>query len=258
MRVASLQVDLQQFQAESQRLIPLERSTPISEIDLPQRLAELIQLAENDQKLRKRLENIHQRLKQLQSDEKNAQEQLDGMRTVLGQIVYLVRSNQYLQQVAGQEVEYLSGQIESQQEALTQRKQDVLERKIKAIQASAIRLEQSSQQWLDGLSQSIRQNLDTLAKDLGALDAIAALNEGAVDEARRVLSAGQAYRGNLAFKSRQGLDDLLPELKRRSDFWQTCTAAAQALNDQAEPCAGSTPISHSSPQNRTGSPGGGR
>ena len=233
--VASLQADLHHFQAESQRLIPLERSTPISENDLPQRLAALIQLAEHDQKLRKRVDNIHQRLKQLQSNEMNAQEQLDGMRAVLGQIAFLVRSSQYLEQVAGQEVEYLSGQIESQQQALEQREQDVLERKIKAIQASAIRLEQSSQQWLDGLSQSIRQNLDTLAKDLAALDAIAALNEGAVDEARRVLSAGQAYRGNLAFKSRQGFVDLLPELKRRSDFWQTCNAAAQALNDQAEP-----------------------
>jgi chromosome segregation ATPase len=233
--VASLPADLQQFQIDSQNLIPEERSTPITENELSQRLTDLIQIAENYQKLRNRLEQIHNRLKQLQEDEQNAHEQVESLQASLSQIAFLVRSNQRLEQVASQEVAYLSRQIESHAEALAQRQQDVLERKTKAIQTTAIRLEQSIQQWLDELSQNIRQNLDTLAENLGALDAIAPLKEGAIDEARRTLSAGQAYRGNLAFKSRQGLADLLPELKRRSDFWQTCSSAAQALSDQAVP-----------------------
>lgn len=233
--VASLQADLQQFQANYLRLVPSDRATPLPENVLSQRLIDLTHLSENYQRLRTRLENVHNRLQQLQIDEKDAQEQLERISTTLSQAAFLVRSNLYLEQIANQEVEYLSRQIENHQEALSQRQQDVLERKTRAIKASIIRLEQSIHQWLDDLSQDIRQKLDALAKDLAALDVIARLNEGAVDEARRVLSSGQAYRDNLVFNSRQGLDELLQELKRRSDFWQTCAAASQALNDQAEP-----------------------
>ncbi len=233
--VAGLQADLQQFQATSLRLIPSERSTPIPENNLSPYLADLLRLSEDYQKLRSQLENIKARLNQLKADQEHAKQQLGELQTILGQAAFLVRSNHFLEQIASQEVEHLSRQIESHQTALELPKQDTLEHKAKAIQATAIRLEQSSQQWLDALSQDIRQKLDTLANNLGALDAIAPLKEGVVDEARRVLSAGQAYRGNLSIKSQRGLDELLPELKRRSDFWQTCVSAAQALSDQAEP-----------------------
>lgn len=231
----NLAPDLDWLQKETQRLIPSEPNTRIPEDELATHLAEVTRLAQGYQDTRSRVGRIQDRLKQIRTDEKNAQEQLAKLQATLAQIAYLVRSNPYLKKIAEGELDQLSRQLDSQQEALLERQNDVLERKIKAIQATAIRLEQSSQQWLDELSHHIRHNLATLANNLSGMDAIAPLSEGAVDEARRVLSTGQVYQGEQARKSFLDFDELLPELKRRSDFSQTCSAAAQALKDQAEP-----------------------
>ncbi len=234
-KASALLVDLQQFQADYQHLTPSDRSAAVAENELPQLLAGLIHLSEAYRLLHDRMEKIQDRLQELKLDEKNAFEQLENMRMVLSQAGFLVRSNPYLEQAANQEVETLNRQIANHLKVLELRKQGILEEKIKAIQASSVRLEQSNQQWNDALTLDIRQKLDTVSKSLVALDAIAPLNDGAVDEARRVLSEGQAYRSNLAMKSRLSLDGLLSELKRRSDFWHSCAASIQALNDQAGP-----------------------
>ncbi len=54
--VASLQANLQQFQANYLRLVPSDRSTPLPENVLSQRLIDLTHLSENYQRLRTRLE----------------------------------------------------------------------------------------------------------------------------------------------------------------------------------------------------------
>jgi chromosome segregation ATPase len=89
---------------------------------------------------------------------------------------------------------------------------------------------------LDQLNQEAQAAIGDLSTILTELDSIAPLDEPQVIEARRLLSAGHAFDvGGYRGKSRYRLDEIAGEFKRRSDYWQTCAAAIQALHDVQEP-----------------------
>jgi DNA repair exonuclease SbcCD ATPase subunit len=73
---------------------------------------------------------------------------------------------------------------------------------------------------------------DELSGLLKELDEIAALDEQPVEDARRLLASG----GGLSRRSYAGrgpleLEALIPELKRRSDYWHSANAAIHAMQD---------------------------
>jgi len=231
----SLEEDLKLVEAESQRLLQASRPAPIPEDQLNQELEDWLLLLDGVQRLQRRAENIQDRVGQLQQDEKRALNQLEKLSAVLVQIAYVVRSNSSLAQVCGAEVDRLQENAAALQESLALHGKDTVDRKVKAVQALAGRSESAANQWLGQLNLALSREIEALSANLTALQEIAPLDEGVVEEARRRLSANQGYSIEAKTRLDLKLEQVPAELKRRSDFYQSCLAASKALQDTAQP-----------------------
>jgi hypothetical protein len=175
------------------------------------------------------LTNIHSRLEGLQESEKAAQQALESARSALVQIGFIVRSNEFLSSAALNEQERLSKEMQSLLDELAQRQRGSVEKKARQASALIDRAGQSVNAWLDRLGRDTQELTQELTATLKELDEIAALDDKPVAEARRLLTSGPLLAP--AVKLRLPLDELLPEMKRRSDHWQACMAALKALGD---------------------------
>lgn len=235
--VATLPAELTALAAVYQSLAPVAGKTePIQETEIAQRLEAVRQLASDSQAMRVRLSNIQKRLNEIQLIEVQTQEKLERTQVLFHQVSLLVGSNPYLSQVAGQEPARLKQNLEMLAEELAQAQSGVIERKAKNITNLVSRTESMANQWLDALNEDIRLAVQELSASLAALDEIAALEEPAVDEGHRLLSAGPAMgTGDARQKASFTLNDLVGEMKRRSDYWQALEASSRALTDIQNP-----------------------
>jgi hypothetical protein len=203
---------------------------PIHEADLAERLQNTRELAQFAQRLQMRQEHIQARLKFIQETEKQAREQADRVRVTLNQMAALVRSNTLLAGLATNDEGRFTANLQQLNEDLNQRQNGLVEKKAKAVSTLVNRIEQSANHWLDELTKDLEIQLKALGNSLANLEAIATLDEQAVTDAKRVLASGQSFTGrSAAQKARFNLNELLPELKRRSDYWQECIAANHGI-----------------------------
>ncbi len=231
--VASLPDELGDLEKDAQRLVPSTGSQSIPEAEVTQRLDETRKLAEACQKLQKRATNIQARLAGIQKDEKQAHEQLVGAQAALTQVAYVVSSNSFLSKAVAQELKRLQDEVQAVLKDLADRQRGNVEKKARQASALVARAEQAINNWLDQINQGIQACIQQLSTSLTALDAIAPLDdEPAVAEARRQLAASQAHGvSGFSAKSRFSLEAAIAEFKPRSTYWQSCQAAANALQD---------------------------
>jgi hypothetical protein len=144
----------------------------------------------------------------------------------------LARSNTFLAGLATQELSRSQRQIDQLMAELTQRERGPLDKKARTIATQLDRILQNGNLWVARLSKEIEAQKLALTEKLNALQAIADLDDPIVADIQRLQAAigqspviGQEYP----------LDELLLELKRRSDLWQTCMAAIRALEDVESP-----------------------
>jgi hypothetical protein len=153
----------------------------------------------------------------------------------LNQIAFIVRSNPFLGQVAANDLAGLQGSLQSQLNEIGQRQRGRLDKKASQAASSVERVVQTANRWLDQLGQDIQTQTQKLSAALAELDAIARLEDPPLDEARRLLSQAPSFGvGGFAGKARYGLPELVAELKRRSDYWQSCTAGLKSLQEVAQ------------------------
>ncbi len=230
--IESLPAEIEALEREYERLDIHRPSEPVPEDQVLQRLEDTRQLNQVYQKLRRRVEQARTRLNALIESEKNAREQLENVRAALGQIEFIARSNEFLSNIAAQEIERQSREVLRLIGELDKREHGAVERKARQAASLVERSELMANRWLDQLIAEIQQQTRQLTAMLGELDQIADLEERAVGEARRVLSssAGATYLSH-RMKSSFSLQELPAELKRHSDFWHSCNAAIRSLED---------------------------
>ena len=221
--------ELNALEAAAEQIALFKPSQAIPEDQVIQHLGAARGLAETSQKMRRRVANIQSRLENLQESENAARQALESARTVLVQIGFIIHSNEFLSSAALNEQERLSKEMQTLLDELLQRQRGSVEKKARQAAMLIDRAEQAVNHWLDRLGRDTQEISHELTATLKELDEIAALDEKPVIEARRLLTGGPLLTP--AAKMRLPLDELLPELKRRSDHWQACMAALHALGD---------------------------
>ncbi len=230
--IAELPTEVESLAGVAGLLVLSDQSEPIPESRLDPRLEETRQLAETFKNMQKRIEALEARLAGFKSVEEMSERRLVGAQSALNQIASIVRANEFLNQAAGQEVNRLLDLIQKSLDELAQSRLGSVEKKARQAASLVARVEQSANQWLARLDRQIRVVIHDLSASLAELDAIAPLDEPPLEQARRLISSNLSAGGDgHAGKDRFGLEETIGELKKRSDFWQTCAAAVHALRD---------------------------
>ncbi len=229
--VATLPEELRSLSQSLRKLVG-DPATSIPEAELGMRLDETRQLSSRVQELRARVANVQDRLAQIQQIERSAEQNLESARAALSQLGLLARSNTFLKGLATQELSRSQRQIDQLTTEMGQRERGLLDKKSRAVTALLDRITQNGNLWAARLAREIQAQKLALTEKLNALGAIAELDDPVIAETQRLLaSIGPPPAPDQAFR----LDELLLELKRRSDLWQTCMAAAHALEDTESP-----------------------
>ena len=165
---------------------------PIPETGLALDLEEARQLSSRSQDLKARLERIQSALDQVQSSEKAARQQLNQLRQTLAQLAPLAHSNSLLDGLATVEISRFSAEEARLASALGEPQAGTVDKKARAVSLLAQRLEQSGNAWIAKLERDLQAQQQQLGAALNSLQAIAPLDEPAVESASRLLASGQA------------------------------------------------------------------
>ncbi len=160
----------------------------------------------------------------------------------LSQIAFLVRSNSFLAGAAGKSLPDLQNEVKRAGIALENREKGRIQDKARLAGAVTKRVQSAAIQWLVALGQEIQAQSQAVAVAVATLDAIATLEEGAISEARGLLSSLPAFPPDASL-AQEGLPlvRLIPEFKQRSDFWQRCVGVRKAMLEIEAPVVAGTP-----------------
>jgi hypothetical protein len=235
-RVQDLPAELDSLKDGLESLTGAAHNRPITENQLALSLEDVRFLKENQQALRQRVSNVQARLVEIRLVEGHAGEQLGRAQVTLNLMESLGRSNRYLQPMAARETPRLQFSVQALQDELDHGERSTVDKKSRQVKALIQQLEDQANQWLDRLRQDTRGKAAALAASISTLDQVARLDEPALAEARRLVSAAPSYelhgRGQ---KSALGLDQLGLELRRQCEYWEKCDAAQKALAEVEKP-----------------------
>jgi DNA repair exonuclease SbcCD ATPase subunit len=230
--VESLPAEVEYLSEAAERLVTGDPSEPVSELELPNRLEQTLQLAQDYNRMTSQLENVQKRLADLQHSQEQAQEQLENLAKLLSQIQLVVSSNQFLAGLAAKEIERLLANVQALQKDLAKPQIGSLAKKVRQVGDLANRVEGFANRWLEQLGEEIQELGKELGGELSRLEAITRLEDASVAQARRLLASGQSLLTSAAAgRTRLSLPDSMLELKRRSGFFQECLAAQKALEN---------------------------
>lgn len=233
--VIALDSDLQDLDKSLDRLVFANPGEPLPEKALAGRLEETRQLVQSYQALRGRVNNIQKRLAQIQDTERDTREALKGVEAELTQISYVVGSNAYLDKAAARDMERYEDHLGRLINELNTRERDTIEKKARKVELLASKIYGSTSKWLNQITKETNDQTQALSTLITTLDGIAVIDEKPIYDARRLLSSANMYNGPLNKSAPSG--ELIQELKKRSDFWQECTAMSQAVEDIEAPVA---------------------
>ncbi|HEX7975718.1 MAG TPA: hypothetical protein VF498_15010, partial [Anaerolineales bacterium] len=232
--LATLPEELRALKEGLEMLVTANPAEPVNESQIEERLKNTRELAQFSDRLSGRIDNIQSRLTEIQHGEEQAQAQLETTANTLNQVALLVRSNAFLSGVAGGEIGRLQENVRKLDEELADQEHGTIEKKSKTMSSLAARVEQSGNSWIDQLNRNLDSQRKALSQEISDLEAAVSLDEPALAEARRLLASAPSA-GASGPKARFKLEEILLEMKRRSDFWQSSTAALRALQDQGGP-----------------------
>lgn len=246
--VQTLPVELEELGNLHHRLVPADRSAPVKESELSQRLKETQQLAALYKTLHPRITGVRARLEKVKAWEKDGKDRLNEAFSALELVSILSESNDVIEATAGSEINRLGEELRQLADEWNARDQGEVEKKLQKINAQADKVNRSLNGWLARLNSAISEKGKQVQAHLIQLDAIAHLEEHPIAEARELLNeedylsavtssqAAAAQTGPLrsvaARVSRQPqLNDLeaTAQIKRKNDLWQKLSAAEQAM-----------------------------
>lgn len=228
--------ELETFRTALKQVIRPDRSEAIPEGEVRKRLEQARSALALYENLRERLEILRLRLQELRDQEQRSQELLDGGRTMLTQMSLLANSNPFLGEIARRDVDRLLQTQEQLARDLEHPEQGSVEKKLQAVENWLAKIVHDTNQWIDSLEKEIKQQQDALGEQLASLSSIAALEDRALLDAERLLNEGERFQTTGRFsRPSYPAEEILPELKRRSDHWQKVQATAGAVDDLAKP-----------------------
>lgn len=233
-RVDTLGGDLADLKTVMRRMVFDNPGEPIPEDAIAERLELTHELLLFYDEVRDRIQSVRERLAAIQDIEENSRERLKISETKLNQISYLVASNRYLEQSVNVELKRLKDDVRTLNQAIDQSQRGTVEKKAKQVDSIGLKVDSTLAGWLSRLDKENQDQSKALSDSLSSLDAIAPITEGALSEARRLLSSGSA-RDHAAGKSKFEPSDMIQELKLGSDYWQECLAARSAIREIEEP-----------------------
>jgi chromosome segregation ATPase len=231
--VIALDGDLQDLDKSLDRLVFANPGEPLPEKALAGRLEETRQLVQSYQALRGCVNNIQKRLAQIQDTERDTREALKGVEAELTQISYVVGSNAYLDKAASRDMERYEDHLGRLINELNTRERDMIEKKAKKVELLASKIYSSTSKWLNQITKETNDQTQAIATSITTLDGIAVIDEKPIYDARQLLSSANMNNGPLNKSAPSG--ELIQELKKRSDFWQECSAVSQAVEDIEAP-----------------------
>jgi|GEM_PF-983429 len=238
--VNTLSMDIQSLIDQHQGLIPKDLRQPIKESALPGYLESVQNLLSSYRDLRGRVEHIQARLAEIQDSENRARDRLEEANSCLTQVAFLAGSNAYLGQLATSDIARFRASVTGLKVELERRERGIIAEKARRVEALLGQIEEAGNRWIHQLNREIEDQKRELAEDLVQLDGIAIFEERAIQEAQELLSVDVIQ--SMALKSGTMpeilLEELLSQLKPRSDYWQACTAARKRLEEVKEPVLG--------------------
>lgn len=229
-----LAADLDEFLVHFQNMIKQGSKKLLAESDVPARLEEARWLARTSAELRSRVIKIQTRLDEIQEMEQYCQQQLDEAARTLAQVTALERSNEALAKITHNDLARLNAALEQAQTEVEQRHRGSIEKKIRVTEAFTARLRHSLDQWQALFSKEIETTKQTLGGQLTGLQNIADIDEPALEMAKQLLASPAAHSSSkVAYEKNSG--EVILELKRNCEFWQSCQAALGGLQDVAQP-----------------------
>lgn len=203
------------------------------ESELGGSLRELNELSALNASLKGRMTRVRERLTQLQQVESAAKDDMARAAQVLDGLTLLAKDNPFLQEQITADVTRLRSELQRANQELANPQRGVVERKVSRANAVADGLSRSTAGWLEKLAANLSTHTRKLFETLTALDGIAALDDRAVSDARALV---ERFGPNPTLrKNGSGYAESAAELKRWSNDWQTCSAAARALEEYAAP-----------------------
>lgn len=227
--------ELQALERRIRHLAPTEKSRPIPEAELPQVLSEARGLVEAYHQMHQRTEALRSRLSEIQATEQETLEELEAAGASLNQVALVIRSNDFLQGIAAEELGHLQSGLQDILDAFDQPEQGSVAKKAKQAGQWMAKTEQQANRWMESLNKEIQDAAQDLSAILEELMDIAQLDEPAMKEAERLLSSKTLFGvGTQPSRGRFTLAEVAAELKARSEFWQKVFAAGRALFDVSQ------------------------
>jgi chromosome segregation ATPase len=248
--IQDLPADLEELKVQHEKLVPADRTAPLRESELEQRLKDIQKLAAQHKVLRPRIESARARLEKVQVMEAEGKERLTAAFTALERVDILTDSNDLLFEAAADEIDRLSEEIRLLSNELNAQGQGEVEKKLQKINTLGEKVNRSLNGWLAKQNAAIAELGKTLNERLTQLDTIGNLDEKPVIDAHNLLtrpeylsalstpapaSASTAGRLRDAVMARQPqLSDLdaTAEIKRKNDLWLTMLATQNALEEK--------------------------
>jgi hypothetical protein len=231
--LAGLPKEVAQLDDLQKRLTSAGQSGGVKESQLSARLEEAKRLTDLHASLRARVERVRSRLKEVQQAESEARDELERAGTTVESMALLLKDNPALQEIAAAEINRSRAEIARLEQDLASPAAGAVDRKVSKANSLLDGLSRSANGWVDKLSANLQTHTRKLADTLAALDPIANLDDRAVTDARNLLSRIGASPTNR--KSGLTYLDAAAELKRWNNDWQSCSAAARALDQLAGP-----------------------
>lgn len=251
--IQTLPAELEDLSHLHHRLVPADRSAPVKETELAQRLKDTQQLAALHKSLHPRVAGVRTRLEKVKAWEKESTDRLNESFSALELVSILSESNDVIEEAAGAEIDRLGEDLRQSAAELNAQNQGEVEKKLQKITAQADKVNRSLNGWLTRLNSAINDKGKQVQAYLIELDAIARLEEQPIAEARSLLTeedylsavtssqAAAAQTGPLrsvaARVSRHPqLNDLeaTAQIKRKNDLWQKLAAAQQSMTEKTE------------------------
>jgi len=230
--IERLPADLDMLSDDARRLDLSRPEARLDEAQVASRLADLSAFVNTYQALQRRVEALRSRLESLAQQEQETDEILAKARAAIGQLEFIINSNDFLGGIAAQELPRFSEDLQRLGDETKDRRRGRVETRLRQTAALAERLETAANRWLEQLVQEIEAQNSELAGLLKELDGIAELDEQPVEDARHLLSSGNGLpRRSYAGRGPLELEVLIAELKRRSDYWHSANASMHAMQD---------------------------
>jgi hypothetical protein len=234
--VETLLEDLRFLASRHKSTVPADESESIKESEIAELATVVAALAEDTQSLRARSDRIQSQLIHLQEVDKGANDRFNRIMSQFHQISWLVNSNPYLKKNVAADLERLRKLLDRNSQKLSQQKSGLMEKKELDVNAAGEEISAAANRWLVQLNQDVQSQKRILEEKLNKLEQFAALEDPAIDKARRLLEKESAYVAALPSSAlpAKSLEMAIEEMQKRCNTWQEFFALEQELVEVVE------------------------